>query len=109
MPRVAQDDDDSPTPVWCLSPGQLRAELDRSAASMVGYLVDQERRSHYATADGAACVRRHLALLDELARRSREELHPVRGEPVVGAEPRSLRLRLGHGGGVSSDAAAPST
>jgi hypothetical protein len=88
---VGQDDDDSLTPVWCLSPAQLRAELGRSAASVVSYLVDQERRSHYATADGAASVRRHLDLLDELARRTREELHSARGEPAVGAEPTSLR------------------
>jgi len=106
---VAQDDDDSPTPVWCLSPAQLRAELDRSAASVVGYLVDQERRSHYAAADGAASVRRHLDLLDELARRSREELRSAPEEPAVGAQPTSVRLRLCHGRGVSSDAAAPST
>jgi hypothetical protein len=94
--------------VGCLSPAQLRAELDRSAASVVGYLADQEQRSHYATVDGAASVRRHLDLLDELARRSREEPHRARGEPAVGSEPPSLRLRLCHGRGVSSDAAAPS-
>jgi hypothetical protein len=105
---VAQDDDDGVTPVWRLSPAQLRAELDRSAASVVGYLVDQERRCRYATADGAASVRRHLELRDELARRSREELHSGRGEPAVGAKPASLRLRLCHDRGVSSDAAAPS-
>jgi hypothetical protein len=88
---VTRDDDDSLTPVWCLSSAQLRAELDRTTSSVVGYLVDQERRSHYATADGAASVRRHLDLLDELARRPPEELHAARGEPVAGAEPSSLR------------------
>ncbi len=88
---MAQHEDDSLTPVSCLSAAQLRSELERSAASVVGYLVDQERRSHYATADGAASVRRHLDLLDELARRTREELHTARGEPAVGAEPTSLR------------------
>jgi hypothetical protein len=88
---VTRDDDDSLTPVWCLSSVQLRAELDRTTSSVVGYLVDQERRSHYATADGAASVRRRLDLLDELARRPPEELHATWDEPAAGAEPSSLR------------------
>jgi hypothetical protein len=71
--------------------GAAAGRARRTAASVVGYLVDQERRPHYATTDGAASVRRHLDLLDELARRTREELHSARGEPAVGAEPPSLR------------------
>jgi hypothetical protein len=88
---VTRDDDGSLRPVWCLSPAQLRAELDRTTASVMGYLVDQERRCHYATVHGAASVRRHLELLDELARRTGEELHSAREEPAVGAEPPFLR------------------
>lgn len=85
------DDDVSLTPVWCLSLAQLRDELERTASSVVVYLVDQERRPHHATADGAASVRRHLELLDELARRPRGELPSVRGEPAEGAQPPFLR------------------
>ena len=88
---MTRDDDHSLTPVWRLSLAQLRAELDRTAASVVGYLVDQERRPDYATADGAASVRRHLDLRDELARRTRDELPSAPGARAVGAEPPTLR------------------
>ena len=83
---MTREDDASLTPVWCLSLAQLRAELERTTSAVVGYLVDQERRPHYATADGAASVRRHLEIVDELARRPREELPSVRAEPAEGAQ-----------------------